>query len=359
MMQFLTNTWYAASWSDDVGESFLARTILEEPLLLFRRSDGSVATLRDTCPHRFAPLHLGKRVGDEVQCPYHGLRFDGFGHCTHNPHGTGAVPRTAVLRTFVTRERDGIVWVWMGDAERADEARIPDFSVFSRADGAFTPGQTIHQDVSYELVNDNLFDTSHATYLHKALGTGTVANVKIETREEKNTVYATRRTPACKPEHLFVAGGAAVASDRVDYTVSLRWNPPGWFFFEISIRKAGSNTEPLASMFSAQLLTPETATSMHYMWKAFRTFAIGDRAFTDMMVKHTNHAFTTEDYPMVRATQERMRGREFWSLKPMLIESDRAAVLGRRLLGKLVSEQEHQAATASGNHQRLRGEALR
>ncbi len=31
--------------------------------------------MNDACPHRFAPLHLGKRTGDTVACPDHGLAF--------------------------------------------------------------------------------------------------------------------------------------------------------------------------------------------------------------------------------------------------------------------------------------------
>src|SRR5262249_11568846 len=75
---YLRNAWYVAAWSDDLGDGqLLGRTILKQPIVLYRQSDGKVAALQDRCPHRFAPLHMGKVVhGDRLQCPYHGLEFD-------------------------------------------------------------------------------------------------------------------------------------------------------------------------------------------------------------------------------------------------------------------------------------------
>ena len=37
---------------------------------------GRVVALEDRCPHRLLPLSKGKRVGDDVQCGYHGMTFD-------------------------------------------------------------------------------------------------------------------------------------------------------------------------------------------------------------------------------------------------------------------------------------------
>src|SRR5260221_27548 len=118
---YLRNAWYVAAWSDNLADGqLLSRTILKEPIVLFRKSDGHIAALQDRCPHRFAPLHMGKIVGgDRVQCPYHGLEFDASGACVLNTHGT-------------------------------KRNRIP-----SRA--------------NYELLIDNLRDLSHTSYLHDGI----------------------------------------------------------------------------------------------------------------------------------------------------------------------------------------------
>ena len=74
-----------AGWSDELGEQLLSRRLFDQPILLYRKADGSVAARVDRCPHRFAPLSLGTKIGDSVQCGYHGLAFDGTGQCDHNP----------------------------------------------------------------------------------------------------------------------------------------------------------------------------------------------------------------------------------------------------------------------------------
>lgn len=53
----------------------------------------------DRCPHRFAYLSKGRRIGDEVECVYHGLRFGPDGRCTHSPYQDGPPPE-ADVQTF-------------------------------------------------------------------------------------------------------------------------------------------------------------------------------------------------------------------------------------------------------------------
>ncbi len=133
-MTFLKNAWYVAAWSAEIVQGALfSRTLLGEPVVFFRKPDGGVAAIGDRCPHRFAPLHRGLLDGGQVQCPYHGLRFDASGICVHNPHGNGAIPRTARVRAYLLAERDLIVWIWMGDATLADASLIPDYSFLPAA----------------------------------------------------------------------------------------------------------------------------------------------------------------------------------------------------------------------------------
>src|SRR3546814_9609509 len=81
------NAWYAAAWDHEVSSmGLLARTIAGPPMTLYRTSDGRPVALADACWHRLAPLSMGRLVGnDEVTSPYHGLRFNSAGRCTHMP----------------------------------------------------------------------------------------------------------------------------------------------------------------------------------------------------------------------------------------------------------------------------------
>ena len=85
-MSWLKNAWYVAGFSHELDQQpFVARTLLGTPVVMMRHSDGRIAALEDLCPHRLMPLSAGSRVGDELQCGYHGMRFAVTGVCTQAP----------------------------------------------------------------------------------------------------------------------------------------------------------------------------------------------------------------------------------------------------------------------------------
>ena len=96
---------------------------------MFRRANGSVAAVEDYCPHRGAPMSLGKVEGDTLVCPYHGSR-DGRPRRLLDAQTHGRIfPKT---RTFPVVERYGFIWLWPGDARLADPAAIPAFEWANR-----------------------------------------------------------------------------------------------------------------------------------------------------------------------------------------------------------------------------------
>jgi vanillate O-demethylase monooxygenase subunit len=69
-------------------------------------------------------------VGDHIECPYHGLQFNGHGQCAHNPHSS-AIPRSARVKSYPLVERNGACWIWMGDPSLANPDAIPAFDFVS------------------------------------------------------------------------------------------------------------------------------------------------------------------------------------------------------------------------------------
>ena len=84
-MKFPKNGWYAASWSKDLTTAPVARTFLDERVVLFRGASGKPGALEDRCCHRAAPLSRGEVAGDHLRCGYHGLLFDEQGQCVEVP----------------------------------------------------------------------------------------------------------------------------------------------------------------------------------------------------------------------------------------------------------------------------------
>ena len=120
-MIFLKNCWYAAMWSEALpGKTLVARTLLDEPLIFFRDVAGLPVAMDDMCPHRLAPLRLGKLTTEgRVQCGYHGLEFASDGQCVKNPHGSGNITPGCRVKTYPLQEKHTLVWIWMGSAWQA------------------------------------------------------------------------------------------------------------------------------------------------------------------------------------------------------------------------------------------------
>src|SRR5689334_2658457 len=119
---FLKASWYVAARSAEVkggkGGQPLGRVLLNEPVVLFRREDGSAVALEDRCCHRQLPLSMGKVEGDALRCGYHGLKFDTSGKCVEIP-GQDSIPPQARVRAYPLVERYRWLWIWMGDPAQA------------------------------------------------------------------------------------------------------------------------------------------------------------------------------------------------------------------------------------------------
>ena len=162
---YVRDCWYVAAWDHDLtASSPIGRVILNEPVVIYRSGSGRLVALADRCCHRFAPLSLGRVEGDELRCMYHGLKFGADGRCTEIP-GQDMIPATACVKAYPVVSRHSWVWVWMGDPAKADESLIP------AAVGFEDPAWTLrsgHMDyeANYLLINDNLTDFTHLSYVH-------------------------------------------------------------------------------------------------------------------------------------------------------------------------------------------------
>ncbi len=113
---FIYNDWYPALRTDTLREP-VTTTLLNIPLLIGRKRDGSLFALRDLCPHRGIPLSAGWFDGDTVQCKYHGWRFEPCsGRCEDIPSLTthdALEPTKIFANAFPVAERDGYAWVYI------------------------------------------------------------------------------------------------------------------------------------------------------------------------------------------------------------------------------------------------------
>jgi phenylpropionate dioxygenase-like ring-hydroxylating dioxygenase large terminal subunit len=167
---WVKNAWYVAAWGHELEAGrILARTVIDQPLALYRTAAGEVVALEDRCCHRFAPLSLGRLEGDDLRCMYHGLKFAPDGRCIEIP-GQKLIPQSACVRGYPVRQSGSWVWVWMGDAAAADPKAIPPSLALDDPGYRLKAGQ-LDYDAHYLLIDDNLLDLSHLSFAHeKTLG---------------------------------------------------------------------------------------------------------------------------------------------------------------------------------------------
>ena len=338
-MSFLRNCWYMAAWADEVGSEPLGRQILGEHVLFYRTETGAVTALSGRCPHRFAPLHLGKIINNAIQCPYHGLSFDATGTCVFNPQGNGATPKSVRLTHYPLIERFGGYWIWMGDADRADPSLLPQFD-FLEDDGFAVVRGYIYSDANYELMTDNILDLGHVDFLHAgSLGCEATIRAKTTVRQIGNRVECSRWMPddMQSPVINWIFG----RDGKVDAWMDVCWEPPGLMTLTVGVTDVGASREEGSVIENVHFMTPETETTSHYFWANARAFRTDDAEFDKTLYEAGTAAFTLEDKPMIEAQQKMMGTIDLFSLKPALLAGDAAGVMARRTLTKLINQEQN------------------
>lgn len=344
-MAYLMNTWYVAAWASEVEQGVpFPRTLLDLPVVLFRDDEGVAHALFDRCPHRFAPLSLGKVCdnGRSLACAYHGLRFDGSGACVHNPHGDGRVPAAARTRSFPLVERHSCLWIWFGDPARADPALIPDFSCMD-PECWHVGKRYLHARANYVLESDNILDLSHIEFLHPGtLGSDAVKQAVIDVKQTGTTVWSLRQTRnEVMPAFLYDAFGMPQGLP-VDRWIDVRWDAPACMLLHSGATPTGRPRSEGHDAMLPHLFTPETTQSTHYWFAISFPKAMGDAgaAMAEAHIDALKVPFSTEDLPVLEAQQRAIGNAEFWSLKPVLLAGDAPAVRARRVLDKLIAAEQ-------------------
>ncbi len=330
---YLRNCWYVAGWADELGDTPQAKVFLEQPVALFRDADGIARAIGGRCPHRFAALGNGQIVDGALACPYHGLRFDGAGQCVHNPHQGDALPKAA-LPAYPLVERYRLLWIWMGDASKADGTLIPDFQWLDDPAWEAVRGQTVAEG-HYELYSDNILDLSHANFVHPALVASAFTEGERKFWQDEQHAYSryTQRDDYISPALAAVLG---VDGRKQDFFGEVTWNPPATLYFDYRAGEPGTPVEQMTALRSIHAFTPETPDTTHYIWATARDYALGDADFSDNLRAALAFAFEHEDLPVIRDAHRLMAGKSFWELEPLVLSGDGGGIRARRLLQKMI-----------------------
>ena len=341
--RFIRNSWYCTMWAAELTPGkLLPRTILNDPIVFFRKEDGTVAAMADRCAHRFAPMSLGKLLpGDRLQCIYHGLEYGIDGKCVKNPHG-GPIPAIAKIRTYPVVERHSLIWIWMGDRD-ADPSKIPDYGCLDNRDALhITDPGYLKVEANYELVVDNLLDLSHTSYLHAGvLGTADTVQAEIIVEQKGDSVAVSRPSKnADTPGILKMMSPPGF--ERGDQWSTITWNAPSYLILEFGVSKVGEPKSQGTGYFALHLLTPETERTTHYWYSAARWNVLteGDEKnseIRDRIFKMRTIAFRDEDVPVIEG-QQRIMDQARETIVPALLTIDSGPSRYRRILNRMLDE---------------------
>lgn len=334
---FVKNGWYAAGWSQDLGEKPVGRTLLGEKVVLFRGADGTAGALEDRCCHRAAPLSIGEVVGNDLMCGYHGLRFAADGRCTDIP-GQTEIPARANIRSYRLVERWNVLWIWMGDPAKADPAKIEELPWLDSPEWTATPGY-LYLKANYLLLIDNLLDLTHVAYVHKRTIAGDPREATTPTKTERveNGIRNGRWMIDFLPPPLFAKAGGFTSN--VDRWQQVTWKAPATVYLDVGCAKTGTGApqgdrSQGISIWSTHLTTPETETSTHYFFCFARNFKLGDEAMSKLLYEGSKVTFM-EDLEVLERQQQNVDG---GSIEGLLdIQNDAAQLQMRRMMRQMMA----------------------
>ena len=276
---FIKNQWYVfCSLQELSARQPLGKTVCGLPMVAFRGEDGKAGIMLDLCPHRRAPLSMGKVEGNTLRCIYHGMQFNAQGQCLHIP-SQSMIPNKAHVRSFPVLERYGFLWVWPGEGA-GDASLMPSLPWRESPDWNSGLIQYFHVKASYLYMNDNLLDLSHVAFLHESsigFDPDLLTEDPLTINITPDQVVSTRRFENVEqaPAHRewFAFPG------RVTRLQEAAWSLPARI--AVLVRNAADGKE--VDLRADHLLTPETETSHHYYIALSRNFRIDDDALSQRL----------------------------------------------------------------------------
>ena len=246
------------------------------------------------------------------------------------------------MRSYPACEKDGWVWVFMGDPAKADPADIPDFHWLGDPAYAAT-GETKHVACHYELLNDNLLDLSHVGFVHATtIGNNEMGSKgRISVKRTERGVEVTRWVVDCAPPPSYCKTGIFQPTDRIDRWQIIEYEAPSFVRIHVGGAPTGTgapegNRVGGLGLWVMHAMTPETETTTHYHWAIGRDFKTDSPEMTKVLHREIATAFD-QDREILEIQQRAIEA--FDHPQSVDIVADSGAIQARRLLRKLMDEE--------------------
>jgi phenylpropionate dioxygenase-like ring-hydroxylating dioxygenase large terminal subunit len=260
--------------------------------------------------------------------------------------GQSSIPDALRVRSYPLVEKNQFLWVWMGEAARADRSLIVDFPYHD--DKARWPNKHDCYPIqaNYMLMVDNLMDLTHLGYLHARTVGGnplTHVNAEMKTTRTPTGIKFMRwmRNSVPPPSYVRAAG----FQGRVDRWQEFEWVAPSSVLQWTGAADVGTGAESEVVAgkrdggFQFRLfhgLTPETETSCFYFWSCANGYRQHEPEATEQLYREIAPTFV-EDKDMVEAQQARLS--ELGEPGLVDIVSDGNRTIMRRFIERLLAQE--------------------
>src|SRR5262249_8472263 len=160
--------WYAVEYDARVSVGQVVEVVFwGRSIAIFRGTDGVLRALENRCAHRHLKLSIGHVTGCKITCIYHGWSYDQDGKLADIPHDLfGRQFGNVRIRSYPVRARYGLIWLFPGNAARADGTPMPEIpELEGPARWACVPVDFTWR-AHHSIIIDNVSDFTHA-YLHR------------------------------------------------------------------------------------------------------------------------------------------------------------------------------------------------
>jgi phenylpropionate dioxygenase-like ring-hydroxylating dioxygenase large terminal subunit len=164
----LRNQWHVVARSSDVSAMQPRATkLLGEELVLWRDDNHQVNAWKDYCGHRGAKLSLGCVKEGQIECHYHGWRYDASGKCTRvpaQPERAAPASDRLIFKHYAAEKYD-LIWASLDVPERP----LPTFPEWDNDAFRKVFAGPYHYKGNALRSVENFLDASHFPFVHANL----------------------------------------------------------------------------------------------------------------------------------------------------------------------------------------------
>ena len=308
------NCWWVAAFSKDIEEKLYPTTLMNIPVVLYRKKDGQVVAMEDRCPHRALPLSLGTLSDDRVTCGYHGFVFGPSGNCELVPSTGHSI--SACVKTYPVIESIPFVWVYLGDTKQLDKVPSP-AELDWCSDASFTSlSGTTKVDCNYLLLKENVLDLTHVGYIH-------AKSFKVTDIIKAPSFEITDETVGFRQEYIG-SPLAALYAQPLGIKAGTPYDRKNW----------GDFVSPALQTGGVDILTPGEEIPVGRLRIIHATTPINNRETMYFWMQSRDHGKSEEEINALSAIQKRIDQTGYDPGVSVSVKADTGGVLARRIVDR-------------------------